>query len=77
MEKRSSLADLVGVEVEAIRAPDVANYCHPENAALASSGWGRKPKRLLQAKLRKSSRHDPSCPLVLTLLLRVKISTFC
>jgi len=42
MEMRHSLTDLVGVEVKAIRAPAASKYCHPENAALASSGLSRK-----------------------------------
>lgn len=38
-----SLADLIGVDAKAIRAPAVAKYRHPENAALTWSGRGRKP----------------------------------
>ena len=38
-----SLADLIGVVVKAIRAPAMAKYRHPENAALTWSGRGRKP----------------------------------
>lgn len=39
-----SLADLLGVEVKKTRAPAVAKYRHPENAALTWSGRGRKPQ---------------------------------
>lgn len=39
-----SLADSVGVELKATRAPAVAKYRHPENAALTWSGCGRKPQ---------------------------------
>lgn len=39
-----SLADLIGVEVKAIRAPAVAKYGHPENAGITWSGRGRKPQ---------------------------------
>jgi DNA-binding protein H-NS len=39
-----SLAELIGVEVKAIRAPAVAKYRHPENASLTLSGRGRKPQ---------------------------------
>ncbi|NEY92052.1 H-NS histone family protein [Tabrizicola oligotrophica] len=39
-----SLADLIGVEVKSSRAPAVAKYRHPENAALTWSGRGRKPQ---------------------------------
>lgn len=39
-----SLADLIGVEVKATRAPAVAKYRHPENAALTWTGRGRKPQ---------------------------------
>ena len=38
-----SLAELIGIEVKATRAPAVAKYRHPENAALTWSGRGRKP----------------------------------
>jgi DNA-binding protein H-NS len=38
-----ALADLIGVEVRASRAPAAAKYRHPENAALTWSGRGRKP----------------------------------
>ena len=38
-----SLADLIGTEVKPTRAPAVAKYRHPENAALTWSGRGRKP----------------------------------
>ena len=39
-----SLAELIGVEVKTTRAPAVAKYRHPENAALTWSGRGRKPQ---------------------------------
>ena len=39
-----SFADLIGVEVKTTRAPAVAKYRHPENAALTWSGRGRKPQ---------------------------------
>ena len=39
-----SLADLIGVEIKASRAPTVAKYRHPENAALTWSGRGRRPQ---------------------------------
>ena len=39
-----SLADLIGAEGKTTRAPAVAKYRHPENAALTWSGRGRKPK---------------------------------
>ena len=39
-----SLADLIGVEVKATRAPAVAKYRHPENAGITWSGRGRKPQ---------------------------------
>ena len=39
-----SLADLIGVEVKTTRAPAVAKYRHPDNAALTWSGRGRKPQ---------------------------------
>ena len=39
-----SFADLIGIEVKATRAPAVAKYRHPENAALTWSGRGRKPQ---------------------------------
>ena len=38
-----SLAELIGIEVKATRAPALAKYRHPENAALTWSGRGRKP----------------------------------
>jgi DNA-binding protein H-NS len=43
-EMGNSLADLIAVEVKTTRAPAVAKYRHPENAALTWSGRGRKPK---------------------------------
>ena len=39
-----SLAELIGIEVKATRAPALAKYRHPENAALTWSGRGRKPQ---------------------------------
>ena len=39
-----SLAELIGAEVKATRAPAVAKYHHPDNAALTWSGRGRKPE---------------------------------
>ena len=39
-----ALADLIGVEVKATRAPAAAKFRHPENAALTWSGLGQKPK---------------------------------
>lgn len=44
-----SLTDLIGVEVKATRAPAVAKYRHPENAALTWSGRGRKPLWFMDA----------------------------
>lgn len=44
-----SLADLIGVEAKATRAPTVAKYRHPENAALTWSGRGRKPQWFVEA----------------------------
>lgn len=39
-----SLADLIGAEVKASRAPAEAKYRHPENASVTWSGRGRKPQ---------------------------------
>jgi DNA-binding protein H-NS len=39
-----SLANLIGVVVKTTRAPAVAKYRHPENAAVTWSGRGRKPQ---------------------------------
>jgi DNA-binding protein H-NS len=44
-----SLAELVGTETRATRAPAVAKYRHPENAALTWSGRGRKPQWFIEA----------------------------
>ncbi len=44
-----SLAELIGVEVKATRAPAVAKYRHPENSALTWSGRGRKPHWFIDA----------------------------
>jgi DNA-binding protein H-NS len=39
-----SLAELVGTETKASRAPAAAKYRHPENPTLTWSGRGRKPQ---------------------------------
>lgn len=39
-----SLAELIGLEVKATRAPAVAKYRHPEKATVTWSGRGRKPQ---------------------------------
>ena len=39
-----SLAELIGAEVKAPRAPAVGKYRHHDNAALTWSGRGRKPQ---------------------------------
>ncbi len=44
-----SLADLIGVRMKAKRAPTIAKYRHPENAAITWSGRGRKPKWFVEA----------------------------
>jgi DNA-binding protein H-NS len=44
-----SLAELIGIEVKATRAPALAKYRHPENAALTWSGRGRKPQWFVEA----------------------------
>lgn len=44
-----SLAELIGAEVKTTRAPAVAKYRHPENAALTWSGRGRKPRWFVEA----------------------------
>ncbi|MDP3198048.1 H-NS histone family protein [Tabrizicola sp.] len=44
-----SLAELIGAEVKATRAPALAKYRHPENAALTWSGRGRKPNWFIDA----------------------------
>ena len=44
-----SLAELVGTETKASRAPAVAKYRHPENPALTWSGRGRKPQWFVEA----------------------------
>ena len=44
-----SLADLIGDKVINTRAPAVAKYRHPENAALTWSGRGQKPQWCLDA----------------------------
>jgi DNA-binding protein H-NS len=48
-EMAYSLADLIGVEVKATRAPAVAKYRHPENAALTWSGRSREPNWFVEA----------------------------
>ena len=52
-----SLAELIGVEVKTTRAPAVAKYRHPENAALTWSGRGRKPRWFSEA-LAKGKKPD-------------------
>jgi DNA-binding protein H-NS len=44
-----SLAELVGTETKASRAPVAAKYRHPENPALTWSGRGRKPQWFVEA----------------------------
>jgi DNA-binding protein H-NS len=44
-----SLADLFGDKVKTTRAPAVAKYRHPENAALTWSGRGRRPQWFVEA----------------------------
>jgi DNA-binding protein H-NS len=44
-----SLAELVGTETRASRAPTAAKYRHPENPALTWSGRGRKPQWFVDA----------------------------
>ena len=53
-----SLAELIGVEVKATRAPAVAKYSHPENAALTWSGRGRKPQWFVEALAAGKSADD-------------------
>ncbi|PRD40270.1 UNVERIFIED_CONTAM: hvrA [Trichonephila clavipes] len=53
-----SLADLVGVEVKATRAPAVAKYRHPENPSLTWSGRGRKPQWFVDALASGKSAED-------------------
>lgn len=53
-----SLADLIGVEVKTTRAPAVAKYRHPENAALTWSGRGRKPQWFMEALAAGKSADD-------------------
>jgi DNA-binding protein H-NS len=53
-----SLADLIGVEVKTTRAPAVAKYRHPENAALTWSGRGRKPQWFVEALAAGKSADD-------------------
>jgi DNA-binding protein H-NS len=53
-----SLADLIGVEVKTTRAPAVAKYRHPENAALTWSGLGRKPQWFVEALAAGKSADD-------------------
>jgi DNA-binding protein H-NS len=52
------LADLIGVEVKTTRAPAVAKYRHPENAALTWSGRGRKPQWFVEALAAGKSAED-------------------
>ena len=53
-----TLADLIGVEVKTTRAPAVAKYRHPENAALTWSGRGRKPQWFVAALTSGKSADD-------------------
>ena len=53
-----SLAELIGVEVKTTRAPAVAKYRHPENAALTWSGRGRKPQWFVAALTSGKSADD-------------------
>ena len=53
-----SLADLIGVEVKTSRAPAVAKYRHPENAALTWLGRGRKPQWFVAALTSGKSADD-------------------
>ncbi len=53
-----SLADLIGVEVKTTRAPAVAKYRHPENAALTWSSRGRKPQWFVEALAAGKSADD-------------------
>lgn len=53
-----SLVDLIGVEVKTTRAPAVAKYRHPENAALTWSGRGRKPQWFVEALAAGKSADD-------------------
>ena len=53
-----SFAELIGVEVKTTRAPAVAKYRHPENAALTWSGRGRKPQWFVSALTSGKSADD-------------------
>ena len=53
-----SFTDLIGVEVKTTRAPAVAKYRHPENAALTWSGRGRKPQWFVEALAAGKSADD-------------------
>ena len=53
-----SLAELVGTETRATRAPAVAKYRHPENAALTWSGRGRKPQWFVDALATGMTKSD-------------------
>jgi DNA-binding protein H-NS len=53
-----SLAELIGAEVKATRAPAVAKYRHPDNAALTWSGRGRKPQWFVEALAAGKSADD-------------------
>ncbi len=53
-----SLAELIGIEVKATRAPALAKYRHPENAALTWSGRGRKPQWFVEALAAGKSADD-------------------
>ena len=53
-----SLAELIGIEVKASRAPAVAKYRHPENAGITWSGRGRKPQWFVEALAASKSADD-------------------
>jgi DNA-binding protein H-NS len=44
-----ALTDLIGEKVKSTRAPAVAKYRHPQDAALTWSGRGRKPLWFVEA----------------------------
>ena len=52
------LADLIGDKVKTTRAPAVAKYRHPENAALTWSGRGRKPHWFIDAMVDGTNPED-------------------
>jgi DNA-binding protein H-NS len=53
-----SLAELIGTETRASRAPVAAKYRHPENPALTWSGRGRKPQWFVDALAAGNSKDD-------------------